>query len=63
VEALARVGPPLADHQHSWEVPMACTYDSSAKSKLVGSVALPNGMLALISTLRGKRMKAPTTGH
>jgi len=26
---------------------MACTYDSSAKSKLVGSVALPNGMLAL----------------
>ena len=42
---------------------MACTYDSSAKSKLVGSVALPNGMLALISTLRGKRMKAPTTGH
>jgi len=63
VEALARVGPPLADHQHSWEVPMACTFDSSAKSKLVGSVALPNGMLALISTLRGKRMKAPTTGH
>src|SRR5262249_35534262 len=25
VEALARVGPPLAGHQHSWEVPMACT--------------------------------------
>src|SRR5215468_9899061 len=54
VEALAWGGASTGDHQHSWEVPMACTYDSSPKSKLVGSVALPNGMLALISTLRGK---------
>ena|SRR6516225_1592014 len=37
------------DHQHSWEVPMACTYDSAAQSNLVGTLAL----ISEISTLRG----------
>jgi len=31
---------PHSDHQHPWEVPMACTYNSPVQSNPVGTLAL-----------------------
>ena len=50
------------DHQHPWEVPMACTKNSPAQPNPVGSLALTkkfrSGIFTLISTLRGERVDA-----